>query len=72
VIIFEIVLATTWIKLIKAMKDTALSYSMDYCDEGNLIFFPEATHWVQLDEADSVNHYMIDFLLDKISTQIIR
>jgi pimeloyl-ACP methyl ester carboxylesterase len=59
------------------MKDVALSHrmarpSMDYCDEGNLIFFPEATHWVQLDEAGSVNHYMVDFLLDKISTQVIR
>src|SRR5688500_12346032 len=50
-------------------KDLALSRrmarpSMDYCDEGNLIFFPEATHWVQLDEAESVNHYMVDFLFD--------
>jgi len=59
------------------MKDVALSHrmarpSMDYCDEGNLIFFPEATHWVQLDEAEAVNHYMVDFLLDKISTQVIR
>jgi pimeloyl-ACP methyl ester carboxylesterase len=59
------------------MKDVALSHrmarpSMDYCDEGNLIFFPEATHWVQLDEAGSVNHYVVDFLLDKISTQVIR
>ena len=59
------------------MKDVALSHrmarpSMDYCDEGNLIFFPEATHWLQLDEAESVNHYMVDFLLDKISTQVIR
>jgi len=59
------------------MKDVALSHrmarpSMDYCDEGNLIFFPEATHWVQLDEAESVNHYLIDFLFDKISKQVIR
>ena len=58
-------------------KDFALSRrmarpSMDYCDEGNLIFFPEATHWVQLDEAESVNHYMVDFLFDKISKQVIR
>jgi len=63
--------------MIWGMKDVALSHrmarpSMDYCDEGNLIFFPEATHWVQLDEAESVNHYMVDFLLDKISTQVIR
>lgn len=58
-------------------KDLALSRrmarpSMDYCDEGNLIFFPEATHWVQRDEAESVNHYLVDFLFDKISTQVIR
>jgi epoxide hydrolase 4 len=58
------------------MKDVALSHrmarpSMDYCAEGNLIFFPEATHWVQLDEADSVNHYLADFLLDKISQQVM-
>jgi len=63
--------------MIWGMKDVALSHrmarpSMDYCDEGNLIFFPEATHWVQLDEAESVNHYLVDFLLDKISTQVIR
>ena len=59
------------------MKDVALSHrlarpSMDYCDEGNLILFPEATHWVQLDEAESVNHYLADFLLNKISTHVIR
>jgi len=59
------------------MKDLALSHrmarpSMDYCDEGNLILFPDATHWVQLDAAEEVNHYLIDFLLDKISAQVIR
>ncbi len=59
------------------MQDFALSHrmarpSMDYCDEGNLILFPDATHWVQFDAADEVNHYMIDFLLDKISMQAIR
>ena len=59
------------------MKDVALSHrmarpSMDYCDEGNLILFPDATHWVQHDSAEEVNHYLIDFLLDKINTQPIR
>jgi len=58
------------------MKDVALSHrmarpSMDYCDEGNLIFFPEATHWVQRDAAEEVNHYLMDFLLDKISQQVM-
>jgi pimeloyl-ACP methyl ester carboxylesterase len=59
------------------MKDFALSHrmarpSMDYVDEGNLILFPEATHWVQHDAAEEVNHYLVDFLLDKISKQAIR
>jgi pimeloyl-ACP methyl ester carboxylesterase len=54
------------------MKDTALTHrmarpSMDYCDEGNLILFPEATHWVQHDAAEEVNHYLTDFILDSIS-----
>jgi len=42
--------------------------STDHFDEGNLIFFPEATPWLQLDEA--VIHYMVDFLLGKISSQV--
>jgi len=59
------------------MKDVALSHrmvrpSMDYCDEGNLILFPDATHWVQHDEAEEVNHYLIDFIFDKASKQVVR
>jgi len=46
------------------MKDVALSHrmarpSMDYCDEGKLVFFPDATHWVQLDAAQEVNELLI-------------
>jgi pimeloyl-ACP methyl ester carboxylesterase len=59
------------------VKDFALSRrmarpSLDYCDEGNLIFFPDATHWVQHEEADEINHSLIDFMLNKISMQMIR
>jgi pimeloyl-ACP methyl ester carboxylesterase len=59
------------------MKDFALSHrmarpSMDYVDKGNLIFFPEATHWVQRDAAEEVNHYLIDFLLDKMKDVMVR
>jgi pimeloyl-ACP methyl ester carboxylesterase len=46
--------------------------SLDYCDDGNLIFFPEATHWVQHEEADEVNHHLIRFLFDAASKQVIR
>jgi len=59
------------------MKDVALTHrmarpSMDYVDDGNLILFPESTHWVQLNAAEEVNHYLIDFLFDKISKQVIK
>lgn len=59
------------------MKDFALTHrmarpSMDYCDDRNLILFPESTHWVQHDSADEVNHYLIDFLLDSITKRAIK
>jgi pimeloyl-ACP methyl ester carboxylesterase len=59
------------------MKDFALTHrmarpSMDYVDEGNLILFPEATHWVQHDAAEEVNHYLIDFIFDKASQIAIK
>jgi pimeloyl-ACP methyl ester carboxylesterase len=59
------------------VKDVALTYrmarpSIDYCDAGNLIFFPDASHWVQHEEAEEVNHYLLDFLLDKVKKQTIR
>ncbi len=49
------------------MQDTALSHrmarpSMDYCDDGKLAFFEDATHWVQHDEAETVNQLLIKFL----------
>ena len=49
------------------VKDVALSRrmarpSLDYCDDGNLIFFPDATHWVQHEEADEVNRHLLKFV----------
>jgi pimeloyl-ACP methyl ester carboxylesterase len=59
------------------MKDFALTHrmarpSIDHVDEGNLILFPDATHWVQRDAAEEVNHYLIDFVLEKASKQMMR
>ena len=49
------------------MQDVALSHrmarlSIDYCDDGKLVYFEEATHWVQHDEAEAVNQLLIEFL----------
>jgi epoxide hydrolase 4 len=59
------------------MKDTALTHRMaqpglDYVEYRKLIFFPDATHWVQHEAAEEVNHYLIDFLLDEGSKQVMR
>jgi pimeloyl-ACP methyl ester carboxylesterase len=49
------------------MQDVALSHrmarlSLDYCHKGKLVFFEDATHWVQHDEPEEVTNYLLDFL----------
>jgi pimeloyl-ACP methyl ester carboxylesterase len=36
--------------------------SIDLCDDGRLVFFEEATHWVQHEESDQVNELIVKFL----------
>lgn len=36
--------------------------SLDLCDQGQLVFFENATHWVQHDEAQQVNQHILEFL----------
>lgn len=36
--------------------------SIDLCDQGRLMMFEDATHWVQHDKADEVNRLIIEFL----------
>jgi len=48
-------------------QDVALSYEMaqssiDLCENGKLVSFENATHWVQHEEAEQVNQYLLDFL----------
>lgn len=50
------------------VQDVALSRrmarpSLDYCDDANLVFYPDATHWVQREEADDVNRQLLSFIL---------
>jgi pimeloyl-ACP methyl ester carboxylesterase len=59
------------------VKDVALTYrmarpSIDHCEDGKLIFFPDSTHWVQHEAAGEVNHYLTDFLLDQGSKKMRR
>jgi pimeloyl-ACP methyl ester carboxylesterase len=46
-------------------QDIALSRqmaqaSLDLCDKGRLVLFEEASHWVQLDEAEAVNQQLLE------------
>jgi pimeloyl-ACP methyl ester carboxylesterase len=36
--------------------------SIDLCDNGRLVFFEDATHWVQHEKTDDVNRLMVEFL----------
>jgi pimeloyl-ACP methyl ester carboxylesterase len=44
--------------LIRAMAQP----SIDQCDDGRLVFFEDATHWVQHEKADDVNRLLVEFL----------
>jgi pimeloyl-ACP methyl ester carboxylesterase len=53
--------------MIWGANDIALDRSMaqpsiDLCDHGRLVFFEQATHWVQHDEPERVTQLLMDFL----------
>ncbi len=53
--------------IVWGMNDVALSHrmarlSLDYCEDGRLVYFEDATHWVQHDEAEGVNQLLVEFL----------
>ncbi|MBI5669958.1 MAG: alpha/beta hydrolase [Chloroflexi bacterium] len=47
-----------------ALEKSLAQESINLCDNGRLVFFPEATHWVQHDEADEVNRLIGEFLTE--------
>jgi pimeloyl-ACP methyl ester carboxylesterase len=51
-------------------QDVALSHEMarpsiELCDDGKLVLFENASHWVQHDEAEAVNRELKGFLLSR-------
>ena len=54
-------------RIIWGVNDIALSrqlapLSLEMCDEGDLFFLEQASHWVQHDEPERVNELILDFL----------
>ncbi len=54
-----------WGKQDKFMQAEMAQQSIDFCVNGRLIYLENATHWVMHEEADKVNRYLLDFLLDE-------
>jgi pimeloyl-ACP methyl ester carboxylesterase len=36
---------------------------LQYCADGKLTYFPDATHWLQHEEPERVNELLIEFFL---------
>jgi pimeloyl-ACP methyl ester carboxylesterase len=54
------------VRILWGKQDIALSAemaedSLNLCNNGELIFFENATHWVQHDEAEAVTHKLLEF-----------
>lgn len=47
-----------------ALEKSLAEKSAAICENGKLVFFPNATHWVQHDEAAAVNQHLAAFLAD--------
>ena len=55
------------VQILWGRQDVALQVemaeeSLAYCKDGRLEVFPDATHWVQHDEAEAVNQRLVEFL----------
>ena len=50
-----------WGKQDAALGSELAPPSIELCQDGQLIFFPEASHWLQHDEIEAVNHHLARF-----------
>jgi epoxide hydrolase 4 len=53
-----------WGKQDVALRSDMAERSMSLCDQGRLVFFEEASHWVQHDAAQGVNRELLGFLIE--------
>jgi pimeloyl-ACP methyl ester carboxylesterase len=50
-----------WGKRDVALSQDMAQKSINLCDNGRLVFFDDSTHWVQHDEAASINRELVEF-----------
>ena len=53
-----------WGKLDTALGSEMAQPSIGLCENGKLIFFEDATHWVQHEKAEDVNKHLLEFFLE--------
>jgi pimeloyl-ACP methyl ester carboxylesterase len=51
-----------WGKQDVALSAEMAEASLTYCENGQLVYFENATHWVQHDEAEAVNARLLEFI----------
>jgi pimeloyl-ACP methyl ester carboxylesterase len=51
-----------WGKNDIALLSEQAQETLEYCAEGELTYFPAATHWLQHEEPEQVNDLLIEFL----------
>lgn len=49
-----------------ALEKSLAEESIKLCENGKIVFFPDATHWVQHDESDAVNQHIHAFLQGEV------
>jgi epoxide hydrolase 4 len=54
-----------WGELDSVLDKSVAEPSIRLCADGELVFFPKSTHWIQHDEPDDVNKYIYEFLQEK-------
>lgn len=50
-------------------KDLAVA-SLAVCEDGEVVYFPKSSHWIQHDEPDDVNRYILEFITRQASTAV--
>jgi epoxide hydrolase 4 len=55
-----------WGKKDHALSPDLVQDSLDFCTDGRLIMFEEASHWVQHEEPENVSNAILEFLREKL------
>ncbi len=70
--VIEIPVRILWGALDRALSADLAELSLRYCKRGELTMFPDATHWLQHEEQESVSRALAEFFLPAPEGQGLR